>query len=258
MFRKLLGLVLMVAGVLGVATATPSDAQVDYAGCIVTINPTQLNPGATIQVTGSGLQPNFQTQIVFDRGQPSQAVLGTVTTSAAGAFATSVVVPANASPGAHTISAACGAASGITSTAVQVLGITNVNPDLTLSKSVVRRLETFVATVTNAQPGSRVDFAQFSVRVPVGSAVADANGTARLTMSFPTTATLGPHEVEATGVDIDGDAFRLRDPITVIADSVAKTGTDIGPPAIAGGVAVAIGAVLVIASRRRRAAHAAS
>ena len=256
MVRKLLGLLLVAAATLFVVPAT-SSAQPDYSGCVLTINPTQLQPGATVQVNGSGFQPNRSFPIFLDRGQPGQVNLGTATSNASGSFSGTVTIPASLAPGAHTISAECGAASGFTQTSVQVLGTQEVTADLTLSKSVVRRLETFVATVVRAQPGSTVTFAQLSTRVVVGSAVADSQGTAKLEMSFPATATLGDHQVEAVGTDADGDAFTLRDPIKVVGESVAKTGSDVGPQVAAGVAAVLVGAALVVVSRRRRAAHAA-
>jgi hypothetical protein len=256
MVRKLAALLAVVAATLFVAPAV-SSAQPDYSGCVLTINPTQLQAGGTIQVNGSGFQPNRSFPIFLDRGQPGQQNLGTATSNASGSFSGTVTLPASLAPGPHTISAECGAASGFAQTTVQVLGTSDVLPDLTLSKSVVRRLETFVATVVRAQPNSTVTFAQLSTRVVVGSAVADAQGTARLEMSFPATATLGDHQVEAVGTDFDGDPFTLRDPIKVVADSVPRTGSDVGPQVAAGVAAVLVGAALVVVSRRRRAAHAA-
>jgi hypothetical protein len=285
MLRKLLMLSAMLCGLVAVVSTVPAQAApVDYSGCILSVTPTNPNPGADVQVTGSGFQPNFQTHVIFDRFALDQADLGTVTTDANGAFTTTVTIPANAIPGLHSLTADCsadihsgfgftfvflGAGGGTTggtaggssggSTGGSTSGIT-VNVTLTLSKSVVQRLEQFTATVRGAAPGGTVQFFQLSTKTSVGSAVADANGTAVLPMSFPATAELGLHHVEATGIDPAGQVFDLQQPITVVATAVSGrsgfpvTGTNAGPMALAGLGALGLGAALVTMSRRRRAA----
>ena len=318
MIRKLAVLLTALVAALGVVTPTPAEAgQVDYAGCFITLDPNIVFVGTEVEVNGFGLQPNFETDIVFDRFLPWQSTLDTVTTDANGEFTTTIEIP----PiflGFHSITVAAnddqfpplcislvfvlptfggGTTGGTTGTVPTTAtttpttgtggtttggpttggpttggattggattggattggGTFNVNPELTLSKRVVQRLEQFTATVTGARPGVPVQFAQLSTRVVVGTAIADANGVARLNMSFPTSAELGEHEVEAQGIDGDGQAFLLLKPITVVAvsgaSSVPRTGTDAGPMALAGGGAILVGAMLVAIARRRRA-----
>jgi LPXTG-motif cell wall-anchored protein len=280
MIRKLMVVSAMLAGLLSVSTAAPaSAAPVDYAGCVITLDPNILQPGADVQVTGSGFQPGLSTNIVFDRFLPAQATLGSVVPDASGAFVATVTVPANAGPGLHSITANCSADSDAGfATSILLVGTaggggttggttggtaggatggtTNTIAQLFLSASVVERLELFTATVTGARPGSTVEFAQLSTRVVVGTAVADANGVAKLQMAFPNSAELGNHQVEARGIDKDGDAFDLFAPIKVVAAKASgafpRTGTDSGPMALAGLGAVALGAVLVAMARRRK------
>jgi LPXTG-motif cell wall-anchored protein len=281
MIRKLMVVSAMLAGLFAVSTATPaSAAPVDYAGCVVSLSPNILQAGDAVQVTGSGFQPGVSTNIVFDRFLPAQQTLGSVTPDAAGSFVATVTVPANASAGLHSITVNCssssaagfatsillvgspgggttgGTAGGTTGGATTTAAPGNTLAQLFLSATVVQRLELFTATVTGARPGSTVEFAQLSTRVVVGTAVADVNGVAKLQMSFPANAELGDHQVEARGIDKDGDAFDLFKPIKVVAPKASgafpTTGADSGPMALAGLGAVALGAVLVAMARRRK------
>jgi LPXTG-motif cell wall-anchored protein len=167
-------------------------------------------------------------------------------------------VPDGAGPGTVAVTAACdGTGDNVSSSELTVPGGTL--PDLRLSDTVVERLGEFVATVTNARPGAMLDFERFSVAVPVGSITADAEGTGSLAISFPADATLGTHEVQASGVTRNGDPFVLTAPIEVVADGAAagggdlpRTGNDVEPLVVIGGLAVLAGAAFVLVAKRRR------
>ena len=134
-------------------------------------------------------------------------------------------MPDGAGPGTVAVSAACdGTGDNVSSSELTIPGATA--PDLTLSKTVVERLEEFVATVTNARPGATVDFERFSVATPWARSTADAEGTASLTISFPADATLGAHEIQATAVDAEGNPVVLTAPIEVVADGADGGGDD--------------------------------
>lgn len=248
-----------------IAFGSPASAGVqqnDYGlTCTLTVTPPQVTAGTQATVAGQGFQPNLATQVILDDGTPGEALLADVVTDGLGAFSTTVTIPATATPGPHVISAVCDGTTGSEAeTGITVLGATNVNPTLTLSKTTVFHLETFDATVTNALPGSTVTYFQRSTQVQVGTDTADTTGISVLTMSFPTSAALGPHEVVATGTDIDGDPYELVAPITVVAQtaptttpgSTATTGTDIAPQLTAGIAILGAGAALVLISRHRR------
>lgn len=108
---------LAVAGVLATASLVPCAAiasaqSIDY-GETCTMGfapPSPFEPGATVTIDGDGFQPNFTTEILFD-GTPVQAAAVTpaalVTTDALGSFTIAIVIPADAAPGDHVISAMC-------------------------------------------------------------------------------------------------------------------------------------------------------
>lgn len=81
---------------------------------------TAVRPGEPITVTGGGFAPNSTVTIIFDT-----QVLGTTVTRPEGTFSTTVTIPANATPGRHTLAAVGtapnGAARRLTSS-VEVLG----------------------------------------------------------------------------------------------------------------------------------------
>jgi hypothetical protein len=263
--RTVVPLFVVVAATLSlVLSPVPAGAQTDYGiSCTLTVTPPQVTAGTSATVAGTGFQPNLATQVILDDGTATEAVLADVITDSLGAFSTTVTIPATAAPGGHVLTAICDGTTGATAqTSVTVLGATDVNATLTLSKSTVFRLETFDATVTNALPGSTVTYFQRSTEVQVGTDTADANGVSTLTMSFPASAALGAHEVVARGTDTDGDPYDLVAPITVTEEaapttlqspgSTATTGTDIAPQVTAGIAILAAGATLVLISRRRR------
>ncbi|MBW3614449.1 MAG: LPXTG cell wall anchor domain-containing protein [Actinobacteria bacterium] len=114
----LAGALVALLSLAGVASAQQYPTQ---QGTLQT-NQTAARPGEPITVSGGGFAPNSTVTINFDT-----QVLGTTTTRPAGDFTTTVTIPANATPGAHTLAAvgtgANGAPRRLTST-VQVLGTT--------------------------------------------------------------------------------------------------------------------------------------
>ena len=81
---------------------------------------TQARPGEDITITGTGCPAGGTVTITFD----NQAA-GSTTANANGGFSASVTVPANASPGSHTITATCVLGNGTTrrqTATVSVLG----------------------------------------------------------------------------------------------------------------------------------------
>lgn len=84
------------------------------------VNRTEARPGEPITITGTGCPGSGTVTITFD----NQAA-GTTTTRADGTFSATVTVPANATPGSHTITATCVLANGATrrqTATVNVLG----------------------------------------------------------------------------------------------------------------------------------------
>jgi LPXTG-motif cell wall-anchored protein len=98
-----------------VGTASLARAQsVDYGEtCALAFTPpSPFDPGQSVRIDGTGFQPDFTTEILFD-GQPAAPAGVTpavvVTTDPLGNFSTSIQIPPTAAPGTHTISVICDA-----------------------------------------------------------------------------------------------------------------------------------------------------
>lgn len=77
-------------------------AQYPPQACGLRLGQSTARPGERISVGGDGFAPNSRVRIEF-RSQPVE--LASVTANSAGSFDTTVVIPANASLGQHTIAA---------------------------------------------------------------------------------------------------------------------------------------------------------
>jgi LPXTG-motif cell wall-anchored protein len=121
MNRRLLATATLLLGLGAVAgTASPAAAgggQSDYANCIVAVDPATFDAGDTVTVTGTGLEPNFETIIEFNS---VTVQIGTAVTDEAGSFETVVQIPDDATPGAHTITAVCDSEGNVTASDVTV------------------------------------------------------------------------------------------------------------------------------------------
>jgi LPXTG-motif cell wall-anchored protein len=124
MIRKTLALSALLLGTIAAVAAPPAGAgggPSDYVNCLVTVDPSTFEAGDTVTVTGTGLQPNFETIIEFNS---VTVQVGTATTDATGAFEVQVTIPLDATDGAHTITAVCDAEGNISSTDVTVSSVT--------------------------------------------------------------------------------------------------------------------------------------
>lgn len=119
--------VLALSGAPASAQASPCapggpTAQYPPSACGLALGKTEVRPGESLSVSGAGYRANSTVSLEF-RSAPSS--LGSAQAGAGGAFSTSVTIPADATPGAHTIAAtgvdASGAARELTGT-VTVLG----------------------------------------------------------------------------------------------------------------------------------------
>ncbi len=108
---------LMTAAAAGAVAPANAGGPPDYAGCTITVDPSSFEPGDTVTVAGTGLQPSFETPIEFNS---VTVVVGTVTTDAEGAFETTITIPADAAQGDHTITAECDAVGNVSITDVTV------------------------------------------------------------------------------------------------------------------------------------------
>jgi LPXTG-motif cell wall-anchored protein len=123
MIRKKLAVVALLsalAALVPVTSASAGGGPSDYVDCLITVDPSTFEAGDTVTVTGTGLEPNFETTIEFNS---VTVQVGTAITDASGSFEVQVTIPADAVDGPHTISAVCDTAGNISSTDVTVSSI---------------------------------------------------------------------------------------------------------------------------------------
>jgi LPXTG-motif cell wall-anchored protein len=131
-FALLMGL-LVLAGPVAPAHAGGPEPD-DYAGCILVADVS--DDESTVTVSGSGFQPNFTTDVVFDEGGDQETVLGQVTTNSAGAFGSLATPPTgphtfdlpDVPAGTYSITADCSAGGPPGSTTVDVGDVAVPNP----------------------------------------------------------------------------------------------------------------------------------
>src|SRR5205085_763284 len=153
--RALISVALLVGAFVALPTTTASAGlgPVDYAGCVITVEPSQFEAGADVDVSGDGLQPNISTPILFDDQQ-----IGTANTDADGHFGpTTVTTPADAEDGLHSISVSCDTTGLNVSSSDVVVGSGDI-AKVTLSDDSVGCGDSFDATLSGAEPGSEVRF----------------------------------------------------------------------------------------------------
>lgn len=126
-------------------------------------------------------------------------------------------------------------------------------------------------------PGSTVELFIYSTPQSLGSVTTDENGAFSTTVRIPSGLESGTHHLVAAGVDESGEARYLRMDVTLAAgtpgaevstvaspsastsasgggaEELAWTGFEALPFAVGGGLALAAGAALLVAGRRRRA-----
>lgn len=131
-------------------------------------------------------------------------------------------------------------------------------PRLTLERDSVVQGESLGLTGVGFAPGEQVEVVLHSEPVVLATLAADEAGVLRSTVTIPTTAAVGAHEIVATGLSSEGSAAAG---LTVLAaDSgntggsgpLGTTGGRIGVAALAlSGLLLSAGAVFLLARRRR-------
>jgi hypothetical protein len=105
-------------------------------------------------------------------------------------------------------------------------------------------------------PNSAVSLYIYSTPTLLGTVTTDAQGSFATTVTIPATLAPGTHHLVSAGVDPSGNVRYLRSDVTVTTPSgqLAWTGFETTPVVLAGGLAVLLGIVLVVVTRRRRTA----
>lgn len=116
MFRRILitGAAVLAAGTVAIAPAAAQDGGGNYGGCSATVSDSNVQPGQSVTVSGSGAAVDGAVSASLDG-----TVVGTGTADAQGDFSFSVTIPASAS-GNETLTVSCGANRG---TDALVLGV---------------------------------------------------------------------------------------------------------------------------------------
>jgi LPXTG-motif cell wall-anchored protein len=131
---------------------------------------------------------------------------------------------------------------------------------LQLSRSAGRPGTPVTARGCGFRPGSQVTLDFLSQPVRVATATAGADGGFDATFNVPSSASVGEHTVEATGVDPTGEPRVLSAGFRVIGEGggdLPRTGSSSTAPLTAAGVGlVLLGAAAVYGARRRRAQRA--
>jgi hypothetical protein len=138
---------------------------------------------------------------------------------------------------------------------------------LQLSTSIAVRGQTVGVTGEGWAAGSTVTLTFESTPVPSGTAVPNAQGNFSTTIIVPLDATLGPHEVVATGPSLADPAvpLTLSASLTVVASATAPaaaapashaplpfTGWDSRGPLLGGLALLILGTAVVLVTRSRR------
>ena len=128
---------------------------------------------------------------------------------------------------------------------------------LTANPSTVPAGGRTTLTARTFKAGTTVRFTRFSDPVVLGSAVADASGVAVLDATIPADTTAGSHRIEATGTGSTNVSLTVATDILVTrpgSSAIPQTGSnDTVPLATTGAVILAVGGLLVLVARRRRA-----
>jgi hypothetical protein len=201
----------------GRASGRAGSAFIAIVPVTVTVDPDKAAPGDTVTVSSRGFRARETITLVFELGGPS---LGTVRADSAGAFSTSVTLPADASDGFHSI-VATGRASGTRG----VGNVTVVTPpaEVSVDPGSAKPGDTVTVNGSSFRARETVDLV-FELDGPsLGVAVADSSGAFSTTVVVPADATDGDHAIVATG-----RASTKTGSATVY---VSKTGS--GPPAAA-------------------------
>ncbi|MBW3557405.1 MAG: hypothetical protein KY454_10780 [Actinobacteria bacterium] len=120
-FGLILAVLLVGLASMGGAASAQTQTQYPVQESNLQTDKTAVRPGEPVTVTGGGFAPTSSVTVSFDT-----IVLGTTVTRDNGTFTTTVTIPANASPGSHTLTAVGTAPNGATrrlTATIEVLGV---------------------------------------------------------------------------------------------------------------------------------------
>ena len=136
---------------------------------------------------------------------------------------------------------------------------------VSVNTSTVAPGGSITVTAEGFKAGSTVQFTIESTPQSLGSVTASSSGVAVLTTKVPAGIEAGPHTIRATGIAPDGSPLNVTTTITVSGSAaggdgddgngLANTGSNSGLLGVVGALAVVIGGVALVASRRASSAR---
>lgn len=160
--------------------------------------------------------------------------------------------PASGQGYGGTDGAAKGAAPAVTPTTVSTRQSTSAQVDITRPERngrVIIRIQWAFRAL------SRVQVSLHSDPISLGEFTADADGSLEAIVEIPPQATLGSHDIVATGESPSGAPVRIAIPIEVVASALpsdlAFTGSNAASMLALGAMLVVMGMAATVAARRR-------
>ena len=134
---------------------------------------------------------------------------------------------------------------------------------VSVNTSTVAPGGSITVTAEGSKSGSTVQFTIESTPQSLGSAAANSSGVAVLTAKVPAGIEAGTHTIRATGIAPDGSPLNVTTTITVSGSAagggsgsgLANTGSNSGLLGVVGALAVVIGGLVLVASRRSSSAR---
>jgi len=134
---------------------------------------------------------------------------------------------------------------------------------VSVSTSTVAPGGSITVTAEGFKADSTVQFTIESTPQSLGSVTASSSGVAVLTTKVPAGIEAGPHTIRATGIAPDGSPLNVTTTITVSGSAaggdsgggLANTGSNSGLFGVVGALAVVIGGLVLVASRRASSAR---
>jgi hypothetical protein len=135
-----------------------------------------------------------------------------------------------------------------------------VGPALSTNTSTTTPGGSLLVTGSNFVPNEGITLTLHSTPVTLATTTASGNGTFSVTVTIPSDTTPGTHTILAAGASGDSSSTTIFvtgaiSPPATVTSGLAFTGADIAAVSGVGAIALALGGMLVLTSRRRRVAE---
>ncbi|GEM_PF-6348206 len=251
---------------IGLIFTTPAFANGSGSAPVVATNSDSTGPGGSLTVTGNNFYPGEEITLEL---YSDPVAIGQTNADSAGSFSIVVTIPTDATPGSHSI-VANGSSGDSANTAIVVTGTNDpVAPNSGTTDPVVTTSSSpgpggsLTVTGNNFRAGEEITVELYSDPVAVGQTNADSTGSFSIVVTIPTDVTPGSHSIVANGSS--GDSANTAIVVTgTIVSVTAKivpaasksglplTGANIAMVSEVGVLAMALGGMLIVSTRRPR------